>query len=172
MKLIIQPCSLGQALIVASQKNTLMGLELGNSIEDCYRLFITRWDKSGAKKLITPDRPDPALVSSVLDIVDNRSPKMVPVVLVGTPFQQEVWKALSTIPEGETRNYKQIAEQIGLPKAVRAVANAIGANPIAIIVPCHRVVRSDGTLGGYRWGEEIKKQLLSREAHPVRLSLP
>lgn len=81
----------------------------------------------------------------------------------GTPFQQSVWKALQEIPVGEIRTYAQIAIAIGKPKAVRAVGTAIGANPIAYLIPCHRVVRTDGGLGGYRWGLEIKKMMLKAE---------
>lgn len=81
----------------------------------------------------------------------------------GTSFQQSVWKALREIPVGEIRTYAQIANAIGNPKAVRAVGTAIGANPIAYLIPCHRVVRTDGGLGGYRWGLEIKKMMLKAE---------
>jgi len=81
----------------------------------------------------------------------------------GTPFQQSVWKALLEIPEGETRTYAQIANAIGRPKVVRAVGTAIGANPIAYLIPCHRIIRSDGGLGGYRWGLDIKKMMLKAE---------
>ncbi|MDD2284102.1 MAG: MGMT family protein [Paludibacter sp.] len=81
----------------------------------------------------------------------------------GTPFQQSVWKVLREIPEGETRTYAQVAAAIGNPKAVRAVGTAAGANPIACLIPCHRVIHSDGGLGGYRWGTELKKQMLKTE---------
>ena len=83
----------------------------------------------------------------------------------GTPFQIKVWEALKTIPRGETRTYLQIAQQIGRPKAVRAVANAIGKNPYAPEIPCHRVVRTDGSLGGYSGpgGIETKIRLLREE---------
>ena len=81
----------------------------------------------------------------------------------GTAFQQSVWKALIEIPAGETRTYTQIAARIGKPKAVRAVGTAIGANPIAYLIPCHRVIRADGNLGGYRWGLERKMQMLEAE---------
>jgi AraC family transcriptional regulator of adaptative response/methylated-DNA-[protein]-cysteine methyltransferase len=95
------------------------------------------------------DRPDPE-VSFRLD------PS-------GTPFQRSVWRALMAIPFGATATYSEIASRIGRPTAMRAVANACGDNPIAVLVPCHRVVRSDGGLGGYRWGLERKRALLSRE---------
>ncbi len=84
--------------------------------------------------------------------------------LKGTPFQQKVWEALQEIPYGQTATYKDIAVKIGRPKAVRAVSNAVGANPIAIIIPCHRVICSNGSLGGYRWGARNKLKLLKLEA--------
>ncbi|MDF1497151.1 MAG: methylated-DNA--[protein]-cysteine S-methyltransferase [Patescibacteria group bacterium] len=82
---------------------------------------------------------------------------------LGTPFQIKVWQALQAVPYGETATYQDIANKIGRSKAVRAVANAIGANPIAIIIPCHRIIRSDGSLGGYRWGSEIKTAIQQLE---------
>ena len=85
----------------------------------------------------------------------------------GTDFQNSVWDAIHQIPYGEVRSYKWIAEQIGRPKAVRAVGNATGSNPITIIIPCHRVVRSNGNLGGYGGGLERKRQLLKLEGYPV-----
>ncbi|MDQ5940393.1 MAG: AraC family transcriptional regulator [Candidatus Dependentiae bacterium] len=83
--------------------------------------------------------------------------------LGGTPFQREVWVQLTKIPCGTVTTYQYIANQIGRPKAVRAVANAIGRNPISVFIPCHRVIGSDGKLHGYRWGVEIKEKLLARE---------
>ena len=87
------------------------------------------------------------------------------VSFVGTPFQQSVWKALQLIPAGKTVSYKALAESIGKPKAVRAVGTAIGRNPICIIVPCHRVLASDGTFGGYVAGVQCKEYLLQIEGH-------
>ena len=87
----------------------------------------------------------------------------VPLDLWGTPFQQEVWKALLQIPYGETRSYQDIAQSVGNPKAVRAVGGANGRNPVPVIVPCHRVIRSDGNLGGYGGGLDIKRDLLDLE---------
>lgn len=83
--------------------------------------------------------------------------------LSGTAFQKKVWAALLTIPKGQTRTYKEIAVSIGHPRALRAVGSAIGANPIAVEIPCHRVIRSDGGLGGYRWGLDKKRALLKSE---------
>ncbi len=81
----------------------------------------------------------------------------------GTEFQQRVWQALRDIPAGQTRSYAQLAQAIAQPGAVRAVGTACGANPIAVLIPCHRVVRSDGGLGGFHWGLNLKQQLLLRE---------
>lgn len=92
-----------------------------------------------------------------------RSNEIPELVLTGTEFQKSVWKALLEIPVGKTVTYTQIATAIGRPKAVRAVGTAIGANPIAILIPCHRVVRTDGNLGGYRWGIDLKKEILRNE---------
>ncbi len=89
---------------------------------------------------------------------------MPPIDIRATAFQWRVWQALQHIPRGETRSYSAIANEIGSPKSVRAVANACGRNRLAVVVPCHRVVREDGSLGGYRWGIERKRQLLSNEA--------
>ncbi len=87
----------------------------------------------------------------------------LPVDLIGTAFQKKVWDALMKIPTGETRSYSDIAKQLGQPAAARAVASACARNRVAIVVPCHRVIRGDGSLGGYRWGLPLKQQLLQRE---------
>jgi AraC family transcriptional regulator of adaptative response/methylated-DNA-[protein]-cysteine methyltransferase len=84
--------------------------------------------------------------------------------LQGTPFQRRVWRALQKVPAGATVSYAELARRLRLPRAIRAVAGACARNPVALVVPCHRVVRSDGGLAGYRWGVERKRELLSREA--------
>jgi AraC family transcriptional regulator of adaptative response/methylated-DNA-[protein]-cysteine methyltransferase len=88
----------------------------------------------------------------------------LPLDIQGTVFQKKVWDAIRRIPVGTTVSYADIAKQIGMPKAMRAVAQACGSNSIAVAIPCHRVVRSDGALSGYRWGVERKQELLNREA--------
>lgn len=98
-----------------------------------------------------------------LPYVDFMLPYEGALDLRGTPFQLQVWDALRQIPRGKTCSYRHIAEQLGRPRAVRAVAGACGANPIAGIIPCHRVIRTDGKLSGYRWGVQIKEQLLNWE---------
>ena len=85
----------------------------------------------------------------------------------GTDFQRQVWKAIQQIPYGEVRSYQWIADQIGRPKSVRAVGNAVGANPVSILIPCHRVIRSNGALGGYGGGLERKRQLLTLEGQDI-----
>ena len=87
----------------------------------------------------------------------------IPIALHGTKFQRSVWEYLRSIPSGEVRSYAEVARGLDLPRAARAVARACGANSIALLIPCHRVVRSDGTLGGYRWGIEAKRRLLAAE---------
>ncbi|MEL6875693.1 MAG: methylated-DNA--[protein]-cysteine S-methyltransferase, partial [Pseudomonadota bacterium] len=87
----------------------------------------------------------------------------IPVDVQGTVFQEAVWQELQKIPPGETRSYADIAAAIGKPKAVRAVGSANGANNVAVLIPCHRVIRSDGSMGGYAYGLEIKERLLDRE---------
>lgn len=96
----------------------------------------------------------------------------VPLVMQGTSFQALVWRVLLTIPYGQTRSYGWVARQIGSPGASRAVGNAVGANPLPIMIPCHRVVRSDGSLGGYFYGPEMKRRLLDIEGGEDRLSQP
>ena len=86
----------------------------------------------------------------------------------GTPFQQRVWQALCAIPAGQTLSYSELALRLGMPTGARAVASAVAANPIAVAVPCHRVVRNDGSISGYRWGVERKRALLLREARQAQ----
>jgi AraC family transcriptional regulator of adaptative response/methylated-DNA-[protein]-cysteine methyltransferase len=107
---------------------------------------------------------DSALVSSVVALVDDPAHASdLPLDVRGTAFQQRVWRALTRIEPGETVSYGELARRIGSPSAVRAVAQACGANPVAVAVPCHRVVGADGTLTGYRWGLDRKRELLRRE---------
>lgn len=115
----------------------------------------------------TPQRDDglaPALEQTLRHLDNPHTVLDLPLDPTGSVFQRRVWDALQKIPVGETASYQAIARQLGQPTAFRAVANACGANPLAVIVPCHRVVRQDGGLGGYRWGLERKRQLLDREA--------
>ena len=105
------------------------------------------------------------LLADAVDYVTRPTAKMsLPLDVRGTAFQQAVWRELSRIPPGETLSYAALAARAGNPKAVRAVGSACGANPVAVLIPCHRAVRADGSLGGYAWGLPIKEKLLAREA--------
>ena len=105
------------------------------------------------------------MVAKVIGLIESPSVGLdLPLDIRGTAFQQRVWKALQQIPVGSTASYADIAKSIGMPKAVRAVAQACGANSLAVAIPCHRVIRNDGALSGYRWGVDRKRALLDREA--------
>lgn len=115
------------------------------------------------------DRILSAQVHVLLDHLRGRSPHVdLPIDVRATAFQWRVWRHLQTIPCGETRTYRQVAASLGSPAATRAVARACATNPVALLVPCHRVVRTDGSMGGYRWGLQRKKQLLEQERKRVR----
>lgn len=104
------------------------------------------------------------LVARAVGLVERPESRAdLPLDIQGTAFQQRVWQALRSIPVGETASYREIAERIGKPRAVRAVASACASNPLAVAIPCHRVVRTDGGLAGYRWGIERKRELIARE---------
>jgi AraC family transcriptional regulator of adaptative response/methylated-DNA-[protein]-cysteine methyltransferase len=162
MEVSIHPCSFGHVLI-GSETGRLMAVELGNDVDECYRNFINRWAKVNKE---VSSRTDHRIVDQVLQAVETGvvDPALqVSLYAGGTWFQTKVWEAIKTIQPGSTMSYKDIAVEIQRPDSFRAVGTACGANPIAIIVPCHRVVRSDGSEGGYRWGPEIKRKLLARE---------
>lgn len=108
-----------------------------------------------------------ARIASELGWSDAAAPAMPPLDIAATAFQWRVWDALTRIPAGETRSYRALATELGQPKAARAIGNACGNNRLALIVPCHRVVREDGSLGGWRWGVERKRELLARERSRV-----
>ena len=128
-------------------------------------------DQFPKAELIGGDADFERVVARVVGFVESPGPGLgLPLDVRGTAFQRRVWQALRAIPAGETASYREIAERIGAPKAVRAVGQACGANHLAVAIPCHRVVRTDGDLSGYRWGIERKRTLLAREAdsaHPA-----
>ncbi|WP_266170699.1 methylated-DNA--[protein]-cysteine S-methyltransferase [Dyella subtropica] len=104
-----------------------------------------------------------AHIASELGWSDAEAPALPPLDIAATAFQWRVWDALTRIPQGVTKSYGELAAELGMPKAARAVGRACGSNRVALIVPCHRIVREDGTLGGWRWGVERKRELLARE---------
>lgn len=157
----IAPCSLGRVL-VATSAHGIIALFLGSDDAELRGELADRFDAATVEE---GGAAMDAIIAQVVAFVDSPAEELnVPLDIRGTAFQQSVWGVLRKIPPGTTASYREIAEQIGRPAAVRAVAQACGANPIAIIVPCHRVVRSDGALAGYRWGVERKRALLEREA--------
>lgn len=149
-------CSLGPILVARSEVGVCAVL-LGEQLEADLR---QRFPKAA---LI---REDPQVLQSVIQLVDTGAAADLPLDIRGTVFQQRVWRALQAIPSGSTASYTEIAERIGAPKSVRAVAAACATNSLAVVIPCHRVVRKGGALAGYRWGLERKRALLDREGKP------
>jgi AraC family transcriptional regulator of adaptative response/methylated-DNA-[protein]-cysteine methyltransferase len=153
-------CSLGSILVAATDKG-VCAIELG---DDPQALVHELQDRFPAARLIGGDQEFEQQVAKVVGFVEAPAHGLdLPLDIRGTAFQQRVWKALRAIPAGSTASYTEIAKRIGAPKAVRAVAQACASNAIAIAIPCHRVVRSDGSISGYRWGVERKRALLARE---------
>jgi AraC family transcriptional regulator of adaptative response/methylated-DNA-[protein]-cysteine methyltransferase len=161
IRFAVGECSLGSVLVAATEKG-VCAILMGDDPEALVRGLQDRFPRA---ELTGGDREFEATVAKVLSFVE--APKLgleLPLDVRGTAFQQRVWQALRAIPAGTTASYSDIAERIGAPKSVRAVAQACGANAIAVAIPCHRVVRQDGGLSGYRWGVERKRVLLDREA--------
>lgn len=160
MQFAVVSCALGR-LLVAYTEHGVCAVALGD-------------DDAGMERQLRRDFPNARIlpagsaihewISVIVDAVDGSlSAAAVPLDVRGTAFQARVWKELQRIPRGTTLTYSEVAARIGQPRAARAVARACATNPVALLVPCHRVVREDGTLGGYRWGLERKRELLRRE---------
>lgn len=161
IRVTVAPCSLGQVLVAATDRG-VSSIELG----DDAAFMLDRFRRQFARAEVTDgDAGLNALVRRVIELIDDpRDPGSdLPLDVRGTAFQQKVWQALRTIPAGETWTYGDLARAIGKPGAARAVGAACGANPVCVVVPCHRVVGSNGSLTGYAWGTERKKELLRRE---------
>lgn len=153
-------CSLGTILVARSEKG-ICALMLSDNAAELESEIKRRFIKA---KSIKDDKTFSALLTDVIALADEPAKKFdLPLDIRGTLFQQKVWAALRDIPPGETASYAEIARRIGAPSATRAVAQACAANEIAIAIPCHRVVRSDGELSGYRWGPARKRVLLDKE---------
>jgi AraC family transcriptional regulator, regulatory protein of adaptative response / methylated-DNA-[protein]-cysteine methyltransferase len=161
IRFAVGECSLGSVLVAATATG-VCAIMFGDDPEGLVRTLQDRFPNAG---LVGGDTGFERLVASVVALVETPAGAIdLPLDVRGTAFQQRVWQALRKIPAGSTASYAEIARRIGMPKAVRAVAQACGANPVAVAIPCHRVVRSDGGLSGYRWGVERKRALLEREA--------
>jgi AraC family transcriptional regulator of adaptative response/methylated-DNA-[protein]-cysteine methyltransferase len=163
IRFAVGACSLGSILVAASERG-VCAILLGDDPQALVRDLEDRFPRA---RLCGGDAPFERWVAAVVGFVE--APRLgleLPLDIRGTAFQQRVWQALRSIPVGSTASYQQIAEVVGDPRAVRAVARACAANPLAVAIPCHRVVRRDGGLAGYRWGVERKRALLRREATP------
>lgn len=163
IRFAVGQCSLS-AILVAATPRGLCAITLGDDPAQLVADLEARFPRA---RLIAGDADFEQWMAKVIGFVE--SPRIgldLPLDLAGTAFQLRVWQALRAIPPGSTLSYTQLAERLGLPKSVRAVAGACAANPLAVAIPCHRVVRVDGALAGYRWGLDRKRTLLDREAAP------
>lgn len=160
IRFAVGECTLGSILVAQSERG-VCAILLGDEPDALVRDLQDRFPKA---ELIGGDRAFERMVAEVVGVVEAPGTALnLPLDIQGTVFQQRVWEALREIPVGATVSYADLAERIGEPKAVRAVARACGANCLAVAIPCHRVVRRDGALSGYRWGVERKRELLRRE---------
>ncbi len=161
IRFAIGDCSLGAILVAVSERG-VCAILMGDDADALARDLQDRFPRA---ELIGADAGFEQCVAKVIAMVE--APRIgldLPLDVRGTVFQQRVWQALREIPVGARQTYSDIARRIGAPKAVRAVAQACAANALAVAIPCHRVVRNDGALSGYRWGVERKRALLEREA--------
>jgi AraC family transcriptional regulator of adaptative response/methylated-DNA-[protein]-cysteine methyltransferase len=163
IRFALAQCALG-AILVAQSERGICAILLGDEPEALLNELQDTFPKA---RLIGGDAAFERLVAEVIGFVEAPALGLaLPLDVQGTAFQERVWQALREIPPGTRVSYTDIAERIGAPKAVRAVAQACAANTLAVAIPCHRVVRRDGDLSGYRWGIERKRQLLDRETAP------
>jgi AraC family transcriptional regulator of adaptative response/methylated-DNA-[protein]-cysteine methyltransferase len=160
IRFAVGECSLGSILVAASARG-VCAILLGDDPDALARDLQDRFPRAN---LIGGDKQFEQIVAKVVGFVEAPGLGLdLPLDVRGTAFQQRVWQALRKIPAGSTASYTEIAKRIGSPNAVRAVAQACAANALAVAIPCHRVVRNDGALSGYRWGVERKRALLDRE---------
>jgi AraC family transcriptional regulator of adaptative response/methylated-DNA-[protein]-cysteine methyltransferase len=156
----VRPCALGHLLVAATMRGVCR-VELDDRPDVLEASVRSRF---AAAEFVAPDATFTGWMDLVLAAAASPgTAHAVPLDLRGTAFQHVVWRALCAIPPGSTASYRGVAENIGRPGAARAVAGACAANPVALLVPCHRVVREDGGLGGFRWGLARKRQLLESE---------
>jgi AraC family transcriptional regulator of adaptative response/methylated-DNA-[protein]-cysteine methyltransferase len=165
IRFAVAECSLGPILVAATDKG-ICAIAFADTPEALVREVRDRFPHA---HLVGADPAFDRTVAQVVAAVETPNlAQDLPLDVRGTAFQQRVWQALRDIPPGRTASYTDIARTIGEPRAIRAVAGACAANPAALVIPCHRVVRADGALAGYRWGIARKRTLLEREAGPER----
>ena len=158
----ISDCSLGRVLVAATDRG-ISAVSLGDNDAQLAAELRKEYPKAEIRRSVSETS---RWVRAIVRNLAGSQPGLdLPTDVVATAFQRRVWEALRSIPSGETRTYSEVARSIGHPRATRAVARACATNPTAIVVPCHRVIRSDGSLGGYRWGLQRKKLLLDVERH-------
>ncbi|MGZ5030093.1 MAG: methylated-DNA--[protein]-cysteine S-methyltransferase [Methylobacter sp.] len=156
-------CSLGSILVAISERG-VCAIALADNPDSLVRDLQDRFPQA---EPIGADPDVEQLIAKVVDFIENPALALdLPLDVRGTAFQQRVWQALREIPAGTTVSYSEMAQRIGAPKAARAVASACAANTLAVAIPCHRAVRTDGSLSGYRWGIKRKAELLRREKRP------
>jgi len=160
----IAGCTLGRVLVAATARG-VCSVALGDSDSELISSLFAEYPKASIDSRDTVISPSLNLwLSKVLEHLNGKSPRIdLPLDLQATAFQWQVWEELQRIPLGATRSYQEIAKAIGKPRAVRAVAGACAGNHVALVIPCHRVIREDKSLGGYRWGLKRKEELLERE---------
>jgi len=161
VRFAIAPSTLGWVLVAATEQG-ICAIYLGETPAALTEHLHRRFPQA---QLRSDDPTSATWAAQVLAFIEApRGGLSLPLDIQGTQFQQRVWAALQEIPLGTTRSYTEIAIQIGTPTAARAVARACASNPLAVAIPCHRVICSNGDLSGYRWGVERKRMLLAREA--------
>jgi AraC family transcriptional regulator of adaptative response/methylated-DNA-[protein]-cysteine methyltransferase len=158
----IAPTPIGQMLLAATERG-ICAVHFGDSPAMLEAELRAEFPKA---EITRSDRKLRVQVKAMGEIIRGDSAGSLPLDIQATAFQRRVWEELQAIPRGATKSYSKIAADIGHPKAARAVARACATNPVAVAIPCHRVVREDGAMGGYRWGLERKKKLLALEARP------
>jgi AraC family transcriptional regulator, regulatory protein of adaptative response / methylated-DNA-[protein]-cysteine methyltransferase len=161
----IAPCSLGRVLVAATERG-ISAVYLGDRDSDLVAALRKEYPRA---EIQSGSGQHSDWVRAIVRHLGGSNPHLdLPTDVVATAFKRRVWDALRSIPFGETRTYTEVARSIGQPNAIRAVARACATNPVSVVVPCHRVVRTDGSLAGYRWGIERKKLLLQRESRAAK----
>ncbi len=161
IKYTVANTTLGKVLVAATERG-VSAVYLGENEKNLVEELRKEYEKA---QIVRAAEGNESWLNEIVRRVEGNAPSVdLPLDVQATAFQRRVWQELQKIPRGTTRTYTQVARSLGKPRSVRAVARACATNPVSIVVPCHRVIRSDGTLAGYRWGLSRKEKLLEREA--------